>query len=81
MSLPNNNEAQKLFDSLYITGFEICNELDIPRSTLLRARARGLLPEPILIPGVKAFVWERNKVSQAIEQWKVSLASRRGELA
>lgn len=81
MPLPTDNEAQTVFDSLYITGYEICTELDIPRSTLLRARARGLLPEPILIPGVKAFLWERTKISQALEQWKVSLASRRGELA
>lgn len=70
--------AQSEFDQTYITGFEICQELNIPRSTLLRARERGKLPEPIMVPGVKAFIWERSKIASALDQWKADLAARRG---
>ena len=79
MSTPN--AAQELFDNTYITSFEICRDLNIERSTLLRARARNLLPEPVLIPGVNAFIWERSKVAAALDTWKRTLASRRGEIA
>lgn len=78
MTTQQTNEAQQLFDETYITGFEICQQLGIPRSTLLRARERAALPEPVLVPGVKAFIWERSKVAAAIEAWKESLQARRG---
>lgn len=78
MTQHTQTTAQTVFDELYITGYEICQQLSIPRSTLLRARERGVLPEPILVPGVKAFIWERSKVASAIDQWKQDLQSRRG---
>jgi predicted DNA-binding transcriptional regulator AlpA len=74
-----SSPAQNLFDNTYITSYEICKTLGIERSTLLRARARNKLPEPILIPGVNAYIWERNKVAAAIDQWKESLTTRRGQ--
>jgi len=76
--MSNTNESQTRFDETYITGFEICQELNIPRSTLLRARERNLLPEPVVVPGVKAFIWERTKIASALDKWKSDLNSRRG---
>lgn len=73
------NDAQSLFDTTYISGYEICQQLNIPRSTLLRARERHALPEPILVPGVRAFIWERSKVAAALDAWKKELQTRRGE--
>lgn len=74
------NLAQERFDEVYITSSEIAEELKIERSTIVNARRRGLLPEPIIIKGIRAFIWERNTVRPLLDAWKVSLASRRGEL-
>lgn len=79
--MSDKKTAQERFDELYITSSEIQEELNVERSTILNARRRGLLPEPILVRGVRAFIWERDKVRPYLEAWKISLASRRGELA
>jgi len=73
--------SQERFDELYITSTEIQEELGVKRSTILNARRRGMLPDPIEVRGVRAFIWERERTRPFLEAWKVSLASRRGELA
>ena len=73
--------SQERFDELYITSTEIQEELGVKRSTILNARRRGMLPDPIEVRGVRAFIWERECTRPFLEAWKVSLASRRGELA
>lgn len=72
--------SQKKFDETYITGHEICETFNVPRSTVLHARRRGMLPDAIVIPGSRSFIWEREKVKPYLEAWKLSLQSRRGEL-
>lgn len=72
---------QELFDERYITGSEIQHTMNVSRSSVLLARRRGMLPDPIVVKGARAFIWERDKVTPYIEAWKISLASRRGELA
>ena len=74
------DNAQMRFDEKYITSTEIAEELDIERSTVLNARRRGMLPDPVTVRGVRVFIWERGPVRPFIDAWKVSLASRRGEL-
>ena len=39
--------AQKQFDKKYITSSEICNTLEVCRTTLLQARRSGRLPETV----------------------------------
>lgn len=72
--------AQKRFDDIYMTSQEIQEELGISRATVVSGRKRGMLPEPILVRGVRIFIWEREVVTPFIRAWKVALASRRGEL-
>lgn len=71
---------QEDFDRRYITSTEIQRELGVERSTILYARRRGMLPEPIIVQGVRAFIWERDKIRPYLNAWRLSLRSRRGEL-
>lgn len=79
--MSDNKTSQELFDEKYITSSEIQETLGVERSSILNARRRGMLPDPITVRGVRAFIWEREKVTPYLEAWKISLASRRGELA
>jgi hypothetical protein len=77
----SNKTAQELFDEKYITSSEIQKMMGVERSSILNARRRGMLPDPIIVRGVRAFIWERENVTPYLEAWKIALASRRGELA
>ncbi len=72
--------GQQKFDRLYITSLEICNKLEVTRPAVHRAKARGLLPDPIQVGG-HMDIWERAKIRPYLDAWKIALASRRGELA
>lgn len=72
--------AQQRFDELYITSTEVSQEMGVPRATVLYARRRGLLPDPITINDKQIYLWERATVRPYMEAWKLSLACRRGEL-
>ena len=72
---------QERFDSLYITGNEIQNDLKVQRSTVIQASHRGLLPAPIILVGAGTFLWERDVAKPFIEAWKINLTARRGELS
>jgi len=73
-------ESQIEFDETYITSTEIGKSLGVKRSTILNARVRGLLPDPIEINGVRTFIWKRRELVPYLDSWRISLASRRGEL-
>ncbi len=75
-----NNEAQERFNARYISSNEICKSLQIERSMLHNGRQRGILPNPISVPGVNGYIWERDALEPFLDAWKISLASRRGEL-
>ena len=78
---PRFSTAQARFDELYITSNEIQKTLKVERSSILKARRRGMLPEPVVIRGVNTFIWERAPLKPFLDAWTISLASRRGELA
>lgn len=76
-----NKTSQELFDERYITSTEIQKELGVERSTILNARRRGMLPDAIVVRGVRAFIWEREKIQPYLNAWKLSLKVRRGQVA
>ena len=72
--------AQQEFDEVYITSSEIVQELGVCRATLVNARRRGLLPDPIVVNGAQIFVWKRDVVRPYLDAWRLMLQARRGEL-
>lgn len=75
--MSENLTPQERFDQVYITSYEIQNTLGVQRSTVTTANKKGLLPDPITIPGSRTFVWEREKVREYLEAWRVVLEKRR----
>ncbi|MBN6046745.1 hypothetical protein JYK13_22620 [Citrobacter sp. ku-bf4] len=73
--------AQQEFDETFITSSEIGKELDVCRATIVNARRRGLLPEPIVVNGAQIYIWKRDIVRPYLDAWKVMLQARRGQLA
>jgi hypothetical protein len=78
---PDSETAQQRFDRLYIASSEICRELGVTRTTVLAARRRGLLPEPIAVNGCTLYIWERHVARPFIDAWKVILNTRRNHYA
>lgn len=72
--------AQQEFDETYITSSEIGQELGVCRATLVNARRRGLLPDPIVVNGAQIFIWKRDVVRPYLDAWRIMLQARRGEL-
>lgn len=72
--------AQEKFDSTYISSSEICRELGVTRATIVNARRRGLLPDPVIVNDIQLYLWERETVQPYLEAWLLMLKSRRGEL-
>lgn len=70
------NSAQEEFDRKYISSSEICKTLQISRPTLMSARKRGLLPDPIAI-GNQIYLWERERVKENLDAWAIILKVRR----
>lgn len=75
-----NNEInpQERFDKIYITATEICKTLGISRATLLYARKRGFLPEPISVSENRIYIWERQHTQRFIDAWRIVLNNKRG---
>ena len=73
--------AQEEFDKIYITSSEIGRTLGVCRATIVQARKRGMLPDPVIVNGAQIYIWKREIVAPFLEAWKLNLASRRGELA
>jgi len=69
--------AQQRFDRLYITSAEICRDMQVSRPTVLAARRRGLLPDPVSVCGASIFIWERATVEPYLAAWRVILGVRR----
>lgn len=76
-SLPS---AQQEFDDTYITSSEIGKELNVCRATIVQARRKGLLPDPIVVNGAQIYIWKRAIVRPYLDAWKLMLQARRGEL-
>ena len=73
--------AQQEFDEIYITSSEIGQELGVCRATLVNARRRGLLPDPIVVNGAQIFIWKRDVVRPYLDAWKLMLTVRRAKPA
>lgn len=72
--------AQEKFDNTYISSSEICRELGVTRATIVNARRRGLLPDPVIVNDIQLYLWERKTVQPYLDAWSLMLKSRRGEL-
>lgn len=72
--------AQEKFDNTYISSSEICRELGVTRATIVNARRRGLLPDPVIVNDIQLYLWERETVQPYLNAWSLMLKSRRGEL-
>lgn len=73
---------QDEFDRDYITSTEVCSHMGVTRSTVMRARERGDLPDPIIINGDQLTIWKREKLLPHLENWKATLRGRlRGSAA
>lgn len=70
--------AQERFDAHYITASEIQKTLGVSRSTVMTARRRGYLPDPVQLKGYRAFLWERKPLTPYLEAWSLMLNTRRG---
>jgi predicted DNA-binding transcriptional regulator AlpA len=73
-------DAQEEFDRVYITSSEICKMLRISRASLVLARRRGSVPEPILVNSAQIHIWRRSDIQETINSWKLVLQARRKEL-
>ena len=73
--------SQQEFDEIYITSSEIGQELGVCRATLLNARRRGILPDPIVVNGAQIFIWKRNLLQPYLDRWRNVLQERRRETA
>ena len=72
---------QERFDATYITSTEIQHDMNVSRSTLLNARKRGLLPDPIVVNDGQLFMWERSSIADNLAAWKLILGVRRANNA
>lgn len=72
--------AQSRFDSTYITSGEICNRLQVAKSSIVHARKRGILPDPVVVSDGQFYLWERTTINPYLDAWEISLNSRRGRL-
>lgn len=62
-------QAQEKFNRDYITSAQISDILDVSRSTIRNAIARGDLPRPFYVT-CNFYLWDRNNVEPYIKRWK-----------
>lgn len=77
---PSNSSAQKRFDAMYISSREIMDRLKVTRPTISQARARGLLPDPIVVSDM-FYIWERAPVEPFLSAWQTILGVKRSKHA
>ena len=73
--------AQQRFDQHYMTSSEVAQEVGVNRTTVLQARRKGYLPEPIVVNDGQVILFERHVVRPFIDAWKVLLTARRARQA
>jgi len=73
--------AQQRFNETYITTTELQRTLKVTRATVLYARRRGWLPEPIVVNDGQLTVWERATLQPYIDTWRDMLTARRAGAA
>lgn len=73
--------AQERFERRYITSSEIAKRMGVNRTSVMHARRRGLLPDPIVVNESLVTVWERSTVEPFLKAWETVLTVRRREHA
>ena len=71
-----SNNAQEQFDSIYVTSSEIAKSLNITRSAMCQAIARGALPSPIKVNGGQITLYVRKEVEPFLAAWKLVVKSK-----
>lgn len=69
--------AQTRFNDTYITASEICSRLHVAKSSIVHARRRGMLPDPVIVADGQFFLWERSTVNRYLDAWELTLTARR----
>lgn len=73
--------SQEEFDAKYITSTAICRDLEVTRASVVNARNRGALPEPVQINRPNGdphiLIWVREDAAPFIERWKADLEAKR----
>jgi len=65
--------AQQRFDAAYICSTEVCRHLKVSRASILQARKRGDLPDPVVVNGAQIYLWERHIIQPYIDAWFLRL--------
>lgn len=73
------NPAQIRFNDKYITAGEICTRLQITKSSIVHARRRNMLPDPVVVPGAECYLWERDSIARYLDAWELTLTARRSK--
>jgi predicted DNA-binding transcriptional regulator AlpA len=69
---------QNVFDKVYISSKEMCDRLNVARSSLMHAYRRGTIPYPIQVNEGLVMLWVRETVEPFLVAWEHSLAEKRG---
>lgn len=72
--------AQGRFNRTYITSTEISKRMRVSAATVINARRRGTLPDPIVVNCTQIYLWERTEIEPYLQAWNLALQSRKGEL-
>ena len=72
-----NEKTQAEFDDKYITSKELMTRLKISKATLLLGNKRGLLPEPLTVSGISAYLWVRAETVELVDAWDKMLTAKR----
>ena len=75
--MPEPQTAQDRFNATYITASEICARLQVAKSSIVHARRRGILPDPIVVLDGQLYLWERTTVDKYLTAWELLLTTRR----
>jgi predicted DNA-binding transcriptional regulator AlpA len=73
--MSNKSIIQIEFDRKYIKSCEVCQMLEIPRSTIVFWKNNGKLPNPIEVG--KMTIWERDPLLPKLRELKGYLSERR----
>jgi hypothetical protein len=72
---------QEEFDAKYISSTEICRDLGVTRASIVNARNRNALPEPVQVRRANGdphiMLWLRDEAAPFLERWKAELAAGR----
>lgn len=69
--------AQQRFNKMYISSAEICRDLGVTRPSVMNARKRGQLPDPIFVDEHAICIWEREPLQPFLRAWRIILDAKR----